>query len=173
MHEVLTDGGGKLAIGAGDVIVVTGGARGVTAAVSVAMAKAYGCGLLLLGRSAVSGSEAAWLSGVEEGQIKKRLASRMNGKGTPKALEEEFRKIVADREVRGTLKQIAATGVEVIYRSVDVRDAAAVGAIAEARANLGQIAGIIHGAGVLQDRLIEQKTGAQFEDGVFDEGGWV
>ena len=40
---------GKASLTSADVVVVTGGARGVTAAVSIAVAKAYRCKLLLLG----------------------------------------------------------------------------------------------------------------------------
>jgi NAD(P)-dependent dehydrogenase (short-subunit alcohol dehydrogenase family)/acyl carrier protein len=156
---------GKASLTRDDVVVVTGGARGVTAAVSIAVARAYGSKLLLLGRSPAPGTEPEWLAPlVEESQIKKALASRMEG-ATPRALEEQYRRVMADREVRATLDSIRATGSHVIYKSLDVRDTAAVtAAIDEVRKNVGPIRGIIHGAGVLQDRLIEHKTAAQFED---------
>jgi acyl transferase domain-containing protein/NADP-dependent 3-hydroxy acid dehydrogenase YdfG len=160
---------GTGSIQANEVIVVTGGARGVTAAVSLAVAKAYRCRLLLLGRSALPTEEPAWLAGVrDEGAIKKAIISHTAGGGggaTPRGVEEAYRKVMGNREIASTLRQIEQAGATVLYRSLDVRDEQAVaGAIAEARATLGPIAGIIHGAGVLQDRLIEQKTPAQFEE---------
>jgi NAD(P)-dependent dehydrogenase (short-subunit alcohol dehydrogenase family)/acyl carrier protein len=156
---------GKPSLTADDVVVVTGGARGVTAAVSIAVAKSFGCKLLLLGRSPAPVPEPLWLSGLtEESHIKKAYAKHLAGAATPRALEENYRRVVADREVRATLEQIQTIGTKVMYRSLDVRDTAAVAAaIADARTNLGPIRGIIHGAGVLQDRLIEQKTAEQFE----------
>jgi acyl transferase domain-containing protein/NAD(P)-dependent dehydrogenase (short-subunit alcohol dehydrogenase family) len=159
---------GQPSLTANDVVVVTGGARGVTAAVSIAIAKSYGCKLLLLGRSPAPAAEPAWLAGLtEESQIKKAYAVHLKGNATPRLLEDEFRRVMADREVRDTLAQIEAIGTKVMYKSLDVRDTAAVkAAIADARTNLGPIRGIIHGAGVLQDRLIEQKTAEQF-DAVF------
>src|SRR5438046_1767107 len=87
--------------------------------------------------------------------ILRRRGGRMNGRGRPRARGAEYRRLVAEREVRGTLAEIGAAGVEVMYRSLDVRDVAAVeGAIGEARRSMGPIRGVIHGAGVLQDRLI-------------------
>ncbi len=157
---------GKSSLTARDVVVVTGGARGVTAAVSLALAKEYRCKLLLLGRSTAPTPEPQWLSALtDEGQIKKALAAHITGPVTPRALEEQYRRAMANREVLATLQQIEASGAHAIYRSLDVRDANAVAAaINEARSTLGPIAGIIHGAGVLQDRLIEDKTPAQFDE---------
>ena len=100
----------------------------------------------------------------DEGQIKKACATQGGG-ATPRAIEEHYRRIIGNREIRSTLEQIEKAGATVMYRSLDVRDATAVAtAIAEARTTLGPISGIIHGAGVLQDRLIEQKTAAQFDE---------
>ncbi len=51
-----------------------------------------------------------------------------------------------------------------IYRSVDVRDGAAVSAvIEEIQAKYGKIRGLIHGAGIVADRKITDQTDAQFE----------
>ncbi len=148
-----------------DAVVITGGARGVTAAVSIAVAKAFRCKMLLLGRSPVPGSEPEWLAGLaDEAQIKKACMENFKGKVTPKILDEYYQRLMAEREVRSTLEAIKAAGSDVMYRPLDVRDSAAVGAaIDEARAKFGQIRGIIHGAGVLRDRLIEHKTTEQFD----------
>ncbi len=156
---------GKASLTPNDVVIVTGGARGVTAAVSIAVARAHRCKLLLLGRSPLPTDEPSWLAGLtDQGQIKKACAAH-GGAATPRAIEEQYRLIVANREILSTLDQIKKAGASVMYRSLDVRDAAAVkAAIAEARTTLGPISGIIHGAGVLQDRLIEQKTAAQFDE---------
>ena len=166
MHEALdAEAWGSGTLTAADVVVVTGGARGVTAAVSVAVARAYGCKLLLLGRSAMPGVEAEWLRGLtQESQIKKAIAGR--GTATPRAVEEGYRKIAADREVRATLVQFVAGGAVVLYRYLDVWVGAGVSAAFGEARGMGPIAGVIHGAGVLADRLIEDKTAEQF-DAVF------
>ena len=55
-----------------------------------------------------------------------------------------------------TLREVAAS---VTYSAIDVRDAAAVGdGIADVLARHGRIDGVVHGAGVLDDRLIADKS---------------
>jgi NAD(P)-dependent dehydrogenase (short-subunit alcohol dehydrogenase family) len=71
--------------------------------------------------------------------------------------------IVAVREIRRTLQAIGSAGGEARYQAVDVSDASAVAeAVAQARASWGSITGVIHGAGALADKLIADKTDAQF-----------
>ncbi|MCE9582053.1 MAG: SDR family NAD(P)-dependent oxidoreductase, partial [Planctomycetes bacterium] len=149
----------------GDAIVVSGGARGVTAASCLALAKAFKPTLILLGRSAPPQPEPDWLAGMEsEKSIKQELLARAGGPANPKKIEEELRNVLSNRELLHNLAAIEAAGARVIYRSVDVRDGAALSALfAKLRATTGPIKGLVHGAGVLADRLIEDKTLEQFE----------
>src|SRR5262249_54026069 len=65
---------------------------------------------------------------------------------------------------RFNLSRIGAAGSTVVYRSVDVRDQAAVrSAIARAVHEFGPVRGLLHGAGVLADRRITAQTDEQFE----------
>ncbi len=157
--------GTSLPVASGDVVLITGGARGVTAEVAVALAETVRPVLVLLGRNPMPVSEPAWLAGLsQESDIKRALAQRASATLSPRELAEQCRQILAQREIRGNLQRIADSGVKSYYRSVDIRDAAAVQAlVAEVRANLGPICGVIHGAGVLADRRIEDKTREQFE----------
>ncbi len=153
-------------IESGDTIVLSGGARGVTAEVAVALAETYGAGLLLLGRSPEPAEEPDWASGLsDEIEIKRAIAAASNSPLTPKSLEFQYRRIASHREITANLARIEQAGGRAIYRSLDVRDADAVArAVAEARAHLGPIRGIVHGAGVLADRKIEDKTAQQFAE---------
>jgi acyl transferase domain-containing protein/NAD(P)-dependent dehydrogenase (short-subunit alcohol dehydrogenase family) len=148
----------------GDVVVITGGGRGVTAATAVALAETYKPLLVLLGRSPEPQSEPVWLVSLnDEGQIKRSILEHAAGKLHPREIEERYRMIIAGRELRATLTQIENTGGQALYRSVDIRDAAAVSALlGEIRQEHGPIRGIVHGAGVLADRLISDKTREQF-----------
>jgi NAD(P)-dependent dehydrogenase (short-subunit alcohol dehydrogenase family) len=86
----------------------------------------------------------------------------------PALIEVECRRILAAREVRSTLAAIHQLGAEVEYRSVDVRDAKALGEIVRQTHELhGRLDGVIHGAGVVEDRRFLEKTVASFER-VFD-----
>ncbi|MCH7959606.1 MAG: SDR family NAD(P)-dependent oxidoreductase, partial [Candidatus Hydrogenedentes bacterium] len=170
LHDTpLVDTGASISIGTDDVIVITGGARGVTAEVAVAFAEAYRPTLVLLGRSAPPSPEDAGLRGAEsEADIKRFLLEHADGKPSPKEVNAQCTVILANREALRTVQRIEAAGGEAIYRSVDIRDAQAVaGVLDEVRTTFGPITGVIHGAGVLADKRIEDKTLEQFRS-VYD-----
>jgi acyl transferase domain-containing protein/NAD(P)-dependent dehydrogenase (short-subunit alcohol dehydrogenase family) len=149
----------------GDVVVVSGGSRGVTAATAIAIAKEFQPTLVLLGRSAAPETEPEWLRPLsQESDIKKAIYGRLNAGGNLKDVEREYRRWMANREMTRNMGQMEAAGAKVVYRSVDVRDAKAVSEIVDdVRATYGPIGGVVHGAGVLADRRIEDKTAEQFE----------
>jgi acyl transferase domain-containing protein/NAD(P)-dependent dehydrogenase (short-subunit alcohol dehydrogenase family) len=149
---------------AGEVIVVSGGARGVTAEAALALARAFRPTLVLLGRSPEPAPEPDWLAGLTaEADVKRALHVRANGNSSPRLLGERYRGLMAGREVRHNLARIAAAGARVVYRALDVRDRAAVAAVlGEVRREFGPVRGLVHGAGVLADARIEDKTDEQF-----------
>ena len=153
----------------GDVVVVSGGARGVTAEVAVALAEAFQPTLVLLGRTPASEPEPDWLMRLtNETDIKRELGQRRNGKASLKLIGDECQRIIAHREIRQTLARIQAAGARAVYRSVDIRNGSEVAAVLEAvRTEYGPVRGLIHGAGVLADARIEDKTDEQF-DRVYD-----
>ncbi len=151
----------------GDVVVISGGARGVTAEVAVALARTMQPTLVLLGRSPEPKPEPDWLKPLaDEAEIKRALLARA-GQTSPREIGEQCRAWLANREMLRTLERIQAAGAVGCYRSVDVRDVSAVQKVlSEVRAKYGRITGLVHGAGVLADRRIEDKTAEQF-DAVF------
>jgi len=152
----------------GGVVVVTGGARGVTADCARALALRTGVSLALLGRSAVPTEEPTWLrAATTEADVKRACLEHAPAgeRPTPKALGEACRAILGAREIRASLQALEAVGVRAVYRSVDVRDAGGVAAaLAHVRASLGPIEGVIHGAGVVRDRRIEDKRDEDFDE---------
>ncbi len=158
--------GGVSTLDPGDVVVISGGARGITAEVALALAAALRPTIVLLGRSPGPAPEPDWLAALDiadEAAIKRGLAARANGQATPQSIGEQFRGIAAGREIFRNLGRIESAGAKVVYRAVDVRDGAAVAAcLAAVRHEHGPIRGLVHGAGVLADRRIEDQTDAQF-----------
>jgi acyl transferase domain-containing protein/NAD(P)-dependent dehydrogenase (short-subunit alcohol dehydrogenase family) len=148
----------------GEVVVVSGGARGVTAEAAVALARHFQPTLVLLGRSPEPGPEPDWLGGLsDELAIKRELGRRSPGT-SPRVLGEQTKAVLAAREIRVTLERVRSAGARVLYRSVDLRDAAAVAGVIEAvRREHGPVRGLVHGAGVLADAKIEDKTPEQFD----------
>ena len=162
---------GAIDISQEDVIVVTGGARGVTASAVVALAQQTRPTLALLGRSPYPTPEPEWLAPLEnEGTIKKAILEHdFNGqKASPLELEKAYKAYMANREIANNLNKIAQTGANVHYYDVDIRDAGQVKQVLDdIRSVCGAIKGIVHGAGILEDRWIVDKTLEQFET-VFD-----
>ena len=154
-----------------DVFVITGGARGVTSSAALALANHGKPTLVLLGRSPSPSPEPKWLASLEEeASIKKAiLENELNKKkASPKKIEASYKKHMANREMSKNLDRLKSTGSDVIYYSVDVRDYDSVSSIFnKIRSSHGPITGIIHGAGILEDRFIADKTLKQFEK-VFD-----
>ena len=157
---------GTLPVNPGEVVIVTGGGRGVTAAAATALAKAYRPLLVLLGRSPEPVSEPSWLSALtDESRIKRAILDRAGEKLSPREIEARYQAVIAGRELRATLACIEATGGQAVYRSLDIRDAGAVRDLLDTiRLDYGPIRGIVHGAGVLADRLIIDKTRDQFAE---------
>ena len=151
-----------VALGPDDVIVVSGGARGVTAACVIELASRSQARFVLLGRSridVVEPPEAA--SAATEPLLMRALAKPGM---SPPDLRRQVGSILAAREARATLAAVEAAGGHAIYVPVDVCDEAAVGsALDRVRTNWGAITGLVHGAGVIHDRRVKEKTDAQWD----------
>ncbi|MEM9195036.1 MAG: SDR family oxidoreductase, partial [Myxococcota bacterium] len=153
------------------VVLASGGARGVTAHTLIALARAHRCRLVLLGRTALEAEPTGLEGATTDAELKRALAEQAVARGEkpdPKALGQATRRILAGREIRATVKAIDAAGGKARYLAVDVQDRAALErALTTVRAEWGPVTAIVHGAGVLEDRLIVDKTVEQF-DRVFD-----
>jgi acyl transferase domain-containing protein/NAD(P)-dependent dehydrogenase (short-subunit alcohol dehydrogenase family) len=154
----------RLPLASGDVVVVTGGGRGVTAQTAIALAQAFRPTLVLLGRSPVPEPEPDWLSSLTDvADIKRAIHAHLNEPPSLQEVESHYRRWMGNREVAANIRRMQQAGAKVVYRSLDIRDEAAVDRLfGELRQELGPIRGLIHGAGVLADRKIEDKTGEQF-----------
>ena len=152
-------------VDAGDLIVVSGGGRGVTAEVTVALSAATQATFLLLGRTPVPETEPAWLTDLQnEAEIKKALLAQSETLLKPLEITRQYQQVMAAREIRNTLDRILKSGGSAIYRSVDLRDQQTLNSLlGEIREQYGSVKGFIHGAGVLADKLIIEKTAEQFE----------
>jgi len=150
------------------VVLITGCAKGITAKCSIEIAKKAKCKLVLIGRSALLKSEPEWADGMlTEKDLKSSALAFFKAsaqKVTPKDLENEIKKILSNREIQNTLKEIAGAGAQALYKSADVTDAKSfVSALGSAETELGKISGVIHGAGNLADKRIENKTSSDFD----------
>jgi acyl transferase domain-containing protein/NAD(P)-dependent dehydrogenase (short-subunit alcohol dehydrogenase family) len=152
-------------LGPQDVILVTGGARGVTAEVAVALAETYSPTLILTGRTPLLEQEPEWLTQLQdEAEIKKAIAVHLGSGSGPRQVGEYYQKVMAQREIRTTLARIAETQAKARYYSVDITDAKRMSEVLhDVQSNYGHITAVVHGAGVLADRRIEDLTLDQFD----------
>ncbi len=158
---------GGFALDRSDVIVVSGGARGVTARTIIELGRRFPCRFALLGRTALADEPAAAVGVPDDDAALKRalmMDARARGeKVSPRDLGRQVKHILAGREIRATLAQLAAAGCEARYDAVDVTDAAGLGRLfATLRRSWGPVTGLIHGAGVIWDRFIAEKTDEAF-----------
>ncbi|WP_437690368.1 SDR family NAD(P)-dependent oxidoreductase [Sorangium sp. So ce176] len=158
---------GPLPLGPSDVVVASGGARGVTAATLIALARASRARFALLGRTALEDDPAACRGVGGEAALKAALvkaAAAAGQKATPAEIGRQVARILANREVRATLDAIRAAGGEALYVSADVNDARAVAAaLGDVRRAFGPVTAVVHGAGVLADKLVAEKTVEQLD----------
>ncbi|MCP4674117.1 MAG: SDR family oxidoreductase [Deltaproteobacteria bacterium] len=154
-------------IGDGDTIVVSGGARGVTAACLIELSKKAKLNIAILARTKLVDEPEFLKSCQTDAAIKQGLLKAAKERGenlTPLELSARAEKILSCREVRENLTKMEENGSRVEYYSVDVCDAAQVAKVLEeVRGELGGIDVLIHAAGILADKLIHEKTDEQFE----------
>lgn len=155
------------------VFLVTGGAYGITAEVTTALAaRCRQPHLILVGRSSPQHPEPPGLEHLREPQAMRRFLiehMRATHDGvTPAIVEHELQQILKTRQIRANLAAMHQAGATLEYHTLDVRDTAAFGRLLDTvYATWGRIDGVLHGAGVVDDRRISDKTPSSF-DAVFD-----
>ncbi|MGW4124882.1 beta-ketoacyl synthase N-terminal-like domain-containing protein [Nocardia sp. NPDC004711] len=148
-----------------DTLVVTGGARGVTATCVLELARTSACRFVLLGRTELA-EDPEWAAGVADADLKPAAVRALAGAGVkPRDIDRACGQIQAVREIRSTLAEL---GDRATYLAVDATDTEALEAAlapwraadpdGSDRARPGVITGVVHGAGVLADSLIPDKT---------------
>jgi acyl transferase domain-containing protein/NAD(P)H-dependent flavin oxidoreductase YrpB (nitropropane dioxygenase family)/NAD(P)-dependent dehydrogenase (short-subunit alcohol dehydrogenase family)/acyl carrier protein len=163
----------RLAIDSSWVMLVTGGARGITAEIACELAKRYRPTLIIVGRSPLpepeEAPETADLSSPKA--LKAAIMDRMRRTGqaiAPPHVEAAYARLLQDREMRSNLAAMERAGATVRYYQLDVRDERSFqNLLDELYRSYGKIDGVIHGAGIVEDKLVEDKTPASF-DRVFE-----
>ncbi|NEQ21158.1 MAG: SDR family NAD(P)-dependent oxidoreductase [Microcoleus sp. SIO2G3] len=153
------------------VVLVTGGARGITAEIAKDLAS-LGLSLILVGRSAEPIAENVETADIEDVAVLRQvLVSQARSQGhspTPVQIERQLQGVLRDRTIRHNLEQFRQAGANVEYLPVDVRNAEAFGALIDGiYTRYGRLDAVIHGAGIIEDKLIADKSAESFAR-VFD-----
>lgn len=159
----------ETAISPDSLFLVSGGARGVTANCVIEMAKAFRCKFILLGRSNASFIVPAYAKNESDEKVLKQLIMQdIKARGEKPNLEEVkkvYNDIIAKKEIDETIEQIEKNGGQVIYIKGDATDASTIRPqLFPITQKWGRITGIIHGAGRLADKYIQDKTEADFQN---------
>ncbi|MBH5337826.1 SDR family NAD(P)-dependent oxidoreductase [Streptomyces pactum] len=163
-------GGAPAVLGRDSVVVVAGGARGITAEVVKAVAEHFRPRLYVLGSNALDTYPPETFTGNDEefaarraGYIKAELAKR-DGR-TVADINRAFDRLINARDARRNLERMAEhSGADrVTYLACDMRDAAAVdAAIGRVLAEQGGIDLLVNAAGLQRSGLIKDKSFAEF-----------
>lgn len=150
------------------VFLVAGGAKGVTASCVMELARRHQCKFILVGRSELMKREPDWAEGcTDDQQLKKNCMEAFIAEGekpTPVKIAKRMQPVLASREIRNTLDVLKQAGSEAAYISADILDTDSLrNKLASVTQTTGDITGIIHGAGVLADKLLADKTPEDFD----------
>jgi NAD(P)-dependent dehydrogenase (short-subunit alcohol dehydrogenase family) len=154
------------AIGPDSVVVVTGGAYGVTADVAIELARRTRCRMILVGRSALPEPESPAtasldLAGLRQWAIKE--AKSQGKKVLPAEIEKSVQRILRNRTILASIDRFRSAGSAVEYHAVDARSDESFGRLIEdLYERFGRIDGVIHGAGVIDDKRIKDKSTESF-----------
>lgn len=146
----------------GIVVLATGGARGITAETLGELARP-GNTLVLTGRSELPEHEAADVAALQTADALRRYFIGQVRAGTlaltPAQVGRRVQQVLALREMRANMADLRRAGATVEYHAIDVTDEAAMGSLlGDIYARLGRIDGVVHGAGVIEDKLLADKA---------------
>ena len=151
------------------MVLLTGGARGITARVARALAAKGAPTLVLVGRSAApEADEDPALAGSQTAVDLRRRIVELGFAETTTEVEPLCARILAAREMRSTFSALQEAGASFEYLECDVRDCEAFGKLIDGvYTRHGRIDVVIHGAGINEDKLLRDKTAESFQR-VFD-----
>lgn len=147
------------------VVLVLGGAQGITAELMIRFSKEYPCHFILVGRSAYAADmPEAQLAGLKTKEEIKQYLLKTGYSSSPAVIEKRVQEIHKYNQVHGTITALEKNGATVAYHSLDIRNEAALSdLIQQVYAQYGRLDGVVHGAGLLEDKLFNHKTTESFE----------
>lgn len=149
------------------VVLITGGARGITAEIARELV-VPGMKLILVGKSPLPEAESVLTAGISDRTALRQVFLKQGLALTPVQIEKQIDGVLRDRSIRSNLEQLSrSSGAIVEYLALDVRDELFGSFIDNIYNRYGRLDAVIHGAGIIEDKLIVDKSVASF-DAVFD-----
>jgi NAD(P)-dependent dehydrogenase (short-subunit alcohol dehydrogenase family) len=127
--------------------------------------------MVLVGRSPEPGEESRDTLGVNTVEDLRRVymdrAKEIRHAQTPAEIERQIKQLLGGREIRGNLDALRKKGAQVEYHALDVSTEVFASLIDSIYQRHGRLDAVIHGAGVIEDKLLIEKSPDSF-DRVFD-----
>nr|WP_163655230.1 type I polyketide synthase [Listeria sp. PSOL-1] len=145
------------------VVLVLGGAQGITPHLVAKLALKYPCHYVLVGRTEFNGINEAQkdLETIEE--IRQHLIT-VEGMKQPKEIELKTKEIFKTKQIASAMALIEKNGGKATYKKADVTNQEELrDLIANVKEESGKIEGLIHAAGILEDKLFKNKELTSFE----------
>ena len=144
------------------VVLASGGARGITAEVIRDLASA-GVTLVVTGRTPEPTAESPQTAALTtDAELKAYLIGRARDEGRdvrPVAIQRELGALLRDREMAANIADLRAAGATVDYRVCDMTDPdMTAGLFDDIYREYGRLDGVVHGAGIIEDKYLEDKT---------------
>ncbi|MGH8214053.1 MAG: SDR family NAD(P)-dependent oxidoreductase, partial [Rhodanobacteraceae bacterium] len=143
------------------VVLATGGARGITAETLRGLARP-GNTLILTGRSPLEAEPAETAALADATSLRDHFVAEVRAgraKWNPKEIGKRVNNLLAQREMRANIADLGAGGAKVEYIAVDVTDEQGVRALVQdITQRHGPISGVVHGAGIIEDKLLADKA---------------
>ncbi|UOU97028.1 SDR family NAD(P)-dependent oxidoreductase [Chryseobacterium daecheongense] len=148
------------------VVLVLGGAQGITSELVKHMSQAYPCTYVLVGRSADPRDQATHNQELEALKTKEEIRAYLIKSGTftsPSEIEKETIKVFKNNQILRTIRDMEQLGNTIVYQSLDLCDEDGLSElISSIYEKYNRLDGVIHGAGLLEDKLFKQKTTSSF-----------
>ncbi len=150
------------------VVLVTGGARGVTAVLAETLLRRFGCTIVLVGRTdpTTAPAEVLAMDEVAFERFEAEFYQRELGTSPDRRmaeLKQHYQTLRSAREVSSTLRLLSALPGTVRYHQANVTDAAAVDLVVRrVLAEFGRLDMIVHGAGIQSSKVLPEKKLGEF-----------
>jgi acyl transferase domain-containing protein/NAD(P)-dependent dehydrogenase (short-subunit alcohol dehydrogenase family) len=163
------------------VLLLFGGARGITGAIAKDLARRFRCRLVLVGTSSLPSNPPAPAEFTDSdlARYRKQIVEelrRQDAKVTPARAEAALQKRLRAAEIYWTIETLRKDAADVRYEVCDVRDPDRMARLFnDLSSRFGRLDGVVFGAGVIEDKLLEDKSDESFSrvfdvkaDGVFN-----
>jgi len=146
------------------VVLVLGGAQGISSALTAQLAAEYPCHYILVGRSEqLDDPEGIYIQLKTQMDIRKHLIT-VEGMKKPAEIEKKIQKIFKSNQISESIAKIEKIGAKVTYRSIDIINKDDFkNFLQSVKKEYKKIDGIIHAAGLLNDKRFADKTWESFE----------